>query len=311
MHKDRLLTGYFRAKLPGSIKTQVNDRQAICRFIGTLRSEGHGVQKWQNLHRGHMAAVVDSWKNDKISSGTIKNYLASVRKISRYYGNDKVNRMTNQQLGIENRIYVQNRDKSVPDSLYEEAVDRLSKGSRNQQAVGLILEVARTFGTRLEESYKLWPVRDVGPSDTVTISRGAKGGRERSFELNERQKDLASRVATHAGRKGNLIPDGWSEKSWRQYVYNETRKAGIGRNQCGASIHGLRHARLHELYESICGFKPPVKYITSAEFVAAAQKVAGSAWKELDAHASRQVTLQAGHGVDRYVFTQYLGSWRS
>jgi len=310
MKKDGLLIGLARARLPGSFKTQANDCAGVKRFISTLRNAGEEVQKWKNLNRGHVTNVVETWKQEGLSAGTIKNYMSSVRKVCGQYGNVKIERMTNKQLGIANRVYVDNRDKSVPEDVYREAVERLAKGTRNQQAVGLILEVARTYGARLEEAYKFWPARDLGPTDTVTISRGTKGGRERTFNLNERQQELADRVATHAGRKGNLIPDGWSEKSWRQYVYTETRNAGIGRNQCGASVHGLRHARLHELYESICGFKPPVKYNNSAEFVAAAQAVAGNGWKDLDGHASRQVTLQAGHGADRYVFTQYLGSWR-
>jgi len=39
----------------------------------------------------------------------------------------------------------------------------------------LIAEVARRFGVRLEEAYKLNPAKDVGPLGTVTISRGSKG----------------------------------------------------------------------------------------------------------------------------------------
>ncbi|MBI9080454.1 MAG: integrase domain-containing protein [Pseudodesulfovibrio sp.] len=311
MKKDRLMTGFQRAKLPGSFKTKTNDRQGIMRFVGTLRNEGCNIQKWTNVHRGHLANVVERWQSEGLTSGTMKNYLASVRKLCGHYGNSKIVDTTNAQLGIKNRVYVTNEDKSIPDEVYNQAVRQLAGGNRNQQAVGLIMEVARTYGTRLEESYKLWPAKDIGPNALVTISRGTKGGRERTFEINDRQQNLAEKVKVFSGKKGNLIPDGWSEKSWRQYVYTEARAVGIGQASCGASFHGFRHARMHELYEEICGVKPRVKYTSTSDFINAAQSASGADWQQLDGHASRMVTLQAGHGVDRYVYTQYLGSWRS
>ena len=310
MKKDRLMTGFQRAKLPGSFKTQTNDRQGVKRFVETLRQIGCNTEKWKNIHRGHMSSVVERWQSENLTSGTIKNYLAAVRKLCEHYGNMKVAKTTNAQLGIENRVYVSNADKSVPEDAYQTAISKLSEGNRLQQTVGLVMEVARTFGTRLEESYKLCPKTDT-MNNLVTISRGTKGGRERTFEMNSRQQDLAEQVKAFAGTKGNLIPENWTERSWREYVYREARAVGIGQAHCGASYHGLRHARFHEVYEEICGFKPRVKYSSTTEFIDAAMKVAGTDWKKLDAHASRIVTLQAGHGIDRYVYTQYLGSWRS
>jgi len=127
--------------------------------------------------------------------------------------------------------------------------------------------------------------------------------------MNGQQRELAHCVKAFAGRKGNLIPEGWSERSWRQYVYAEARSAGLGINECCASLHGLRHARFHDLYEETTGFTPPVKHASSADFVANAIAVAGADWKELDAHASAQVCYHAGHG-DRSVSRFYIGSWR-
>lgn len=309
MKKDGLLVGLARARLPGSFKTQANDCAGVKRFISTLRGTGQNVQKWKNINRGHVANVVDTWKQEGLSAGTMKNYMSSVRKVCGQYGNAKIERMTNKQLGIDNRVYIDNRDKSVPDAVYSQVVDKLGAGDKKQQAVGLIVQVAREFGARLEEAYKLNPSRDCGPLGTVTISRGAKGGRERCFEMDAQQKELAGRVKDFAGKKGNLIPEGWSERSWRQYVYKEARSAGLGRDECGASFHGLRHSRFHQLYEETTGFTPPVKHASSADFIANAIAVAGAAWKELDAHAATLVCYHAGHG-DRSVSRVYIGSWR-
>lgn len=309
MKRDGLLVGLGRARLPGSYKTTANDCAGVKRFISTLRGAGCNVQKWRNINRGHVARVVEAWKQNGLSAGTIKNYMSSVRKLCRQYDNDKVARMTNRQLGIANRVYVTNRDKSVPADTYERVVAKLLGGDQRQQAIGLIVEVARTFGARLEEACKLNPAKDVGPLGTITISRGTKGGRERCFKMNDQQIELAGRVKDFVGRKGNLIPEGWSERSWRQYVYAEARSAGLGRSECGVSFHGLRHARFHDLYEEVTGFTPPVKHETSADFVANAKAVAGDGWKELDAHASAQVCYHAGHG-DRSVSRVYIGSWK-
>lgn len=310
MHKDKLITGATRAHLTGSYKTRANDMFGIRRFVETIRVEGQGVQKWSNLHKGHIAAAVTSWQQSGLSSATIKNYLSSVRKVCTAYGNQKIANTTNKDFGISSRVYVTNQDKSVPDHVYRNAVSALSKGNSHQQAVGLIIEVARTYGTRLEESYKFCPKDDVSPYGAVTISRGTKGGRERTFILSQEQKQLAERVKTFSANKGNLIPEGWSERSWRQYVYRQAREAGLSRQRCGASFHGLRHARLQELYTEITGFLPPVKYDNKQEFIESAREIAGDKWQELDTYANTLVTLQAGHGAGRHIYKQYLGSWK-
>lgn len=126
MKKDGLITGLIRSKLPGSFKTQSNDRFAINRFVQTLRDEGQGVQKWSNLHRGHLAAVVDRWTADGLTPATMKSYLASVRKISRAYDNMKIANTTNKDLRVANRVYIGNEDKSVPEPAYQKAVSKLA-----------------------------------------------------------------------------------------------------------------------------------------------------------------------------------------
>jgi len=98
-----------------------------------------------------------------------------------------------------------------------------------------------------------------------------------------------------------LRPEWWAERFWRQYVYEQAPSAGLGRSECGASFH--------DLYEERTGFTPPVKHVSSADFIANAIAVAGAAWQELDAHAATLVCCHAGHG-DRSVSRVYVGSWR-
>ena len=124
---DKLLEGAIRAikGSGGSTKTQYNHIAEATRFIGELRDAGYGVQKWSNITMKHVAEVVQRWQDRDLSPATIKEYLSGVRVCARFYGNDRITESTNAEFGVENRIYVDNTDKSLSQDAYQQAVDQL------------------------------------------------------------------------------------------------------------------------------------------------------------------------------------------
>lgn len=294
----------------GSAKTQYNHLRESIRFVDELRSCGAGVQKWSNITNKHVAQVVESWQNRGLATSTIKENLAGVRATAAYFGNGRISD-NNSDFGIENRVYITNEDKSVPQNVYERVVDELrASPEMNDQRVAAQLVLMREFGLRKEESFKLNPDRSLLNDGRLFVTDGTKGGRDRVIsDLSDSQKNALSNASNLSGRNGNTMPVGISERAWEKTFYKTLADHGLTKADCGASSHGLRHAYAQGRYEKLTGFQAPCKFETKEAFREAAYQVAGGDWKKLDQDARLILKSELGHGPDRDdVVSQYLGS---
>jgi hypothetical protein len=126
---DSLITGAIKAiksARRGSAKTQHNHIQEAKRFTETLRELGYGVRQWKNISNKHVGAVVNSWKAKGLATATMKEYLAGVRVVAAFFKNDRIAK-ENSAFGIGKRVYVSNRDKSVPQAVYERVVAKTER----------------------------------------------------------------------------------------------------------------------------------------------------------------------------------------
>jgi len=309
---DPLLVAVGKARLSGSAKTMYNHKVEAARFVSDLRANGYGVSKWSNITNKHIQAVVDYWREEKeLATATIKEYLSGVRSVARAFGNEIIS-PHNATFGLGQRTYIATRDRSVPEAIYQNAIRQLNSGHDLKQRVALAMQLMRELGLRHEEARKFNPFRDYCDiRETVTIAEGTKGGRERTFEVSDAQKaliDQAKRSGFYTN-KNSLIPSRWTERQFEQYVYREARKLGISREKCGASLHGLRHARAHEIYKEISGFNPSCRFKTRDEFIDQARAYAGDRWQDRDNRARAEVCRQFGHSPSRRdVSNTYLGS---
>ncbi len=302
-----------RARLTGSMKTVHNHKKEASRFVDTLRRLGLGVQNWKNITNKHVAMVVTQWQADGYTAGYIKNLLSGVRAICRAYGNDRIHE-DNSAFGVERRVYVTNRDKSVPDEVYDRVVATLRAGTDSRQGrLALMLEYERILGLRFEEACKFNPVRD-HHGDQIHIHAGTKGNRPRWEPVwNDLQQDVLERGKAsgyYRSMANSGMPKGLSEKQWRNYVYRALDKLGLTKKACGGTMHGLRHAYCHERYEDLTGFNPPVKFDSREAWAAQAEAAAGLDWQIKDDYARTVIREEMGHGVGRDdIDGQYLGKW--
>jgi integrase len=253
--------------------------------------------------------AVNKWQQEGLQVATIKEYLSGVRMVCRIYGNDRI-APDNARFGIENRVMVDNRDKSLPQEVFKRVVADLKKSeNRDDHRVAAQLQLERYLGLRTEESCKFNGRQALLADGRVFIQHGTKGGRERIINKVTAKGMGAIRYAQSISGRGNLIPSNHSLKTWMQKYYRVIRANGISKKACGASGHGCRHAYTQERYETLSGFKAPCKFKTKAEFRKNAERIAGQDWRKLNQDARQIIKAELGHGPDRDdVVSQYLGA---
>ena len=279
----------------GSHATQANRKAILSLCVEQLGQAGYKVNelKPHDLKGRHINALVKRWQNDGVSAGTMKNRMSALRWLAEKIDNKGLIK-SNAELGIENRQYITNKNKSL--SLTDAKNVDLSKLSPH---VALSTELQQAFGLRREESMKFQPAFALGGYSPATADKimikpsWAKGGRYREIPItNDHQRELMGRVQALAGN-GSLIP---ADKSYRQHKNTfeyETRQAGIGQT------HGLRHLYAQNRYHELTGFLCPA--------VGGVRELSPNE-KELDQQARQQISNELGHG--RLQITGvYLGSW--
>ena len=174
----------------GSTKTRHNHIKEARRFVKTIRELGYGVKRWKNITNKHVQQAVDKWKKEGLQTATIKEYLSGVRTVCRLYGNNRI-APENGVFGIENRVFVDNRDKSLPQEVYSRVVTELKKsGKSDDNRVAAQLQLERYLGLRVEEASKFNADQALMTDGRVFIQHGTKGGRERIInELTEKGKE--------------------------------------------------------------------------------------------------------------------------
>jgi len=260
---------------------------------------GYGVKRWKNVSNVHVQKAVNRWKEEGLQTATIKEYLAGVRTVCKMYGNDRIN-PNNATFGIANRVFVDNRDKSLPQEVFQKAVTEFKKSDcSDDKRVAAQLQLERYLGLRVEESCKFNAHQALMTGGRVFIQHGTKGGRERIInDLTEKGKE-AIEYAKNISGLNNLIPNNHSEKQWIQKYYRISRSKGISKKECGASSHGCRHAYAQERYKEITGFKAPCKFESKTVFRQNAATIAGEKWKKLNQDARQIIKAELGHGPDR------------
>lgn len=317
MRTDPLIEGAKRmhareAKRRSSQTTRYRHLKKAEYIVYILRELDFKVRQWKNLTNKHVAALVKYWERKGLSIKTIKNYLSTIRRITRYYGNDRI-RVQNEDFGIERMKSVTNEDKSLLKISFDQAVKTLGYGQKEYDLrfKGMLL-LQRGLGLRLEESAKFDPRQSLRPDGRVLICCGTKGGRERILDQITPEGQLAiDFVKRIIGSNRNLIPktDGMTEYKWLNIYFKRMGEIGLTRKDAGAGGHGNRHAFAQDRYEQITMFPPPCKFADIQQFIDEANRIAGDDWKKRDKAARTEIMGLLGHGPYRNAtVSQYLGS---
>ena len=317
MRTDSLIEGAKRmhireARRRSSETTRYRHLKRAEYIVHILRELGKNVKMWKNVTNKHVAALVAYWQSKGLSIKSIKNYLSTIRRITRYYGNDRIC-ANNSDFGVDRMKSVSNEDKSLPKISFDQAVITLGYGLKEYDLrFKAMLLLQRGLGLRLEESAKFDPRQSLRPDGRVLICCGTKGGRERILNQISLEGQLAIDFAKRIiGSNRNLIPktEEMTEYKWLNLYFRRMGEIGLTRKEAGAGGHGNRHAYAQDRYEQITMFPPPCKFADIQHFVDEANRIAGDDWKKRDKAARTEIMGLLGHGPYRNgTVSQYLGS---
>ena len=270
----------------GSHGTRTARSYALAQMADTLHDLGFKGLRATGLRRKHAVALVREWKRQGRSVGTMKNRTAHLRWWAARIGRPGVV-PSNGELGIANREYVTNEDRSV-------ALDPDKLALVKDPHVAMALRLEAAFGLRREEAIKFRPSRDDRGGRIRLKGSTTKGGRPREVPVrNEAQRALLDEARRLAGGGGLIPPD----RSYRQQlkVYEgQTRDAGLYR------MHGLRHAYAQVRYEELTGWKAPAAG-------GPRQRTLTGARRRMDTAARRTIAEELGHSR-RGIVSVYCGA---
>ena len=258
----------------GSHGTRTARSYALAQIADTLHDLGFKGLRSTGLKRKHVVALVKEWKRQGRSVGTMKNRTAHVRWWAKGIGRPGVV-PSNGALGIANREYVTNKDKSVvldPDKL------ALVKDAH----VAMALRMEAAFGLRREEAIKFTPARD-DRGDRIRLKGSTtKGGRPREVPvLKDSQRKLLDEARKLVG-SGALIPPDRNYKQQLKVYESQTRAAGLYR------MHGLRTGYAARRYAEITGWKAPAAGGPRRRSLTGARR-------RIDTEARKMIAEELGH----------------
>ena len=272
-----------------SFATRANRFQQLKQIGSELRKMGYLLDTPKSLKTKHINALVQHWKEEELSTGSIKNRLSNLRwLVSRpEIHKENIVPRTNAELGIENRVYKDNESNRAfelkPEHL-ENIKSELLKAS---------LELQKEFGLRREECLKIRPsIADKG--DRIELqSSWTKGGRPRAIPIRtEEQRAALDRAKKLVGHRESMIPQDKNYKTWMKHYENETRKAGI-------DGHGMRHQYAQERYRELTGLECPKNGGPTLDQLDKGQK-------EKVSEARLIISHELGHGRE-IIANNYLG----
>ena len=278
----------------GSHATQANRRSMLKLFTEQLAKNGYDVKTMspKDLKGRHVNKLLEQWRQDGVSTGTIKNRMVAVRWWAEKVGNSGAVK-DNATYKIENRVYVTNENKSI--SLKD--LD-LSKTDPN---IAQSLRLQDAFGLRREESMKFQPEyaldgQKIENAKYIRLKDSwTKGGRPRTIPItNEKQRqELKNAYAQAVKNGGSMIPKEKSYKSHLASFESVTHALGVGQT------HGLRHGYAQTRYLEMMGFDCPAvggsRSLTSEEIAK-------------DKEIRMLISEELGHSRIN-ITSVYLGSW--
>ena len=270
----------------GSYGTQSKREWMLSLMANQLHELGYRKMMPRSLKPKHIEALLKLWREQELSTGTIKNRMAVIRWWANKVDKRNVVARANEYYGIPDRRFITNesRAKTVTRSQLEKVRD---------EHVRMSLELQQAFGLRREEAMKFQPSYADQGDHIVLKPSWTKGGRGRMIPVrSEEQRDILNRARRLAGL-GSLIPSNRNYVQQMRIYEGNTCRAGLSR------MHGLRHAYAQNRYEELTGWKAPAaggpvtKGLTSEQ-------------REIDREVRLQISRELGHDREAVV-SAYIG----
>ncbi len=275
-----------KANRDGSFSTQATRRRILDRIANQLHELGYRRMRAKSLRPKHVHALVSLWKDQGLSVGTIKNYMAALRRWATKIGKPDIVPKDNVAFDIGRRSQVATESKAW--ELKEKHLEKIS-----DPYVRLSLRLQAAFGLRREEAIKFRPNYAIKDDHIKLKASWTKGGRARTVPiLKDEQRSLLDEVKTLA-KGGALIPPNKNYEKQLHHYERQVRTAGI------KNPHGLRHAYAQRRYEELTGWKAPVAGGPTLRSFAKDQRAR-------DRGARETVAQELGHSRE-HISATYLG----
>ena len=264
-----------------------------------LREDGFRLDDVCQFKGKHMQALVDRWISEGLSPSVIQNRISIFRVYSEWIGKPGMIHSSAHYVPDPKRV-TRSSIATCDKSWSARGIDPVAVMERVRQIepwVAMALVLQWTLGLRVRESVMFRPwVADL--ELVVDVSRGTKGGRQRTVQITEpRQRTALDEAKVFvSGMDGSIAPEAMSLKQARNRFYAVLRKAGITKEN-GITAHGLRHEFANAYFEAIAGYASPVRDGPKPVD------------KAIERHARLEVAESLGHSRES-ITTHYLGRHR-
>jgi len=239
------LSKLCRDNRDGGFSTQATRSRILDLIANQLLALGFRRMQASSLKPKHVDALLAKWREQGISTGTLKNRLSALRWWAKKVNKPSIIARDNSVYGIGKREYVAKESKA-------QQLDMRKLSLISDQYVCLSIRLQAAFGLRREESIKFSPGYAVQKDHIKLKSSWTKGGRARTVPItNEDQRRLLEEVKALA-RGGALIPPHLNYVKQLHRYKKQIRNTGLSR------LHGLRHEYAQRRYLELTGWVCPV-----------------------------------------------------
>ncbi len=270
----------------GSYSTQRARQFILTQIADQLPQFGFKDMRATSLKTKHVTALIEHWKNEGLSPGTIKNRMAELRWWAEKVNKQNVVARSNDHYDIDKKIGVTNVSRAR--TLTSEDLTRIT-----DPYTALSLKLQAAFGLRREESIKFRPEWADRGDKLILKDSWTKGGRAREIPIRNDQQRLLLVEAKELAGRGSLIPHDKTYVQQLQRFKAQCQAAGIHH------VHGHRHHYAQQRYRELTGWLCPAQGGPTSKQLSLKQK-------EIDRQVRLAISEELGHSREGIVAT-YIG----
>ena len=280
---------------PAASFAEKNTREKMARTIADRLAKEIRIRDISHLKSKHINLLVQSLKTSgpkgkPLRIGTMKNYLAQIRRMARGIGKPQIVHSKNSHYGIGKRTTCAEHSKA-------QRLTQVTAAQIKIEWVQLAARLAGEFGMRAEESLKFQVelATAKGNDHVYMLGSWCKNGRGRFMQIEtQAQRQLLEEIKQFTSKswQQSMIPQELSYVQAQRKLRYELGKFGI-------KPHGLRHNWAQEKYRSMIGMEPPVCGGLKFNEMSREQR-------DLASLAYQVISDHLGHSR-KYVASHYLG----
>ena len=288
-----------------STRTKDNRDEVLFRSFKELRELGYKLDNPRNLREKHFVVLLNHWIEKGLSASTMQGNASVLRVFCTWIGRPNMIKPLESYVddkSLVRRTQVAQEDKSWTGNGidFEEILKSIDA---YDERAGVQLRVIKAFGLRREEAVCFQPIRAMKlgeDQNSIYVEKGTKNGLKRHVPITSDEQRAVLAIACRLAKttEGHI---GWESLSLKQAIAKIAyimQKFGVTKKDMGVTLHGLRHEKMHDIYEEVTGHACPVK-----------GGVKGEVDPALDMLARNKMTQAAGH-ARLGITNAYAGSHR-